>query len=258
MRLTGIIPLGAERLRRAAVLALVALVAGALHAAAGDVERRVRVDPDAVPWRAVGKLQAVSENLRDLCTGALVGPALVLSAAQCLFNPHTRRFFPPGAVHFLIGYASGRYAGHAVETAVEIGAGYDPARPRETLGSGWALIRISERLGVGDRVLPMLGEPPPVGAAVMLGGYQRDHPLVLMADTDCRVLGRVADAGGRTIVRHGCAGLPGLIGAPLLIEVGGAWHVAGVAVAADRAGAGGLAVLPDPTRAPSAGSTGPR
>jgi hypothetical protein len=28
-------------------------------------------DPDAVPWRAVGKLQAVSENLRDLCTGAL-------------------------------------------------------------------------------------------------------------------------------------------------------------------------------------------
>jgi hypothetical protein len=92
----------------------------------------------------------------------------------------------------------------------------------------------------------------------MLRGYQRDHPLVPMADTDCRVLGRRADAGGRTIVRHSCAGLPGLIGAPLLIEGGGGWHVAGVAVAEDRAAAGGLAVLPDPTRAPSAGSTGPR
>ena len=66
---------------------VLAMAAGALHAAAGDLEWRARVDPDAVPWRAVGKLQAVSENFRQTRTGTLVGPALVLSAAQCLFKP---------------------------------------------------------------------------------------------------------------------------------------------------------------------------
>ena len=55
-----------------------------------------------MPWRAIGKLQAASENFRKTCTGSLVGPALVLSAAHCLFNPRTGRFFPPGSVHFLL------------------------------------------------------------------------------------------------------------------------------------------------------------
>ena len=190
------------------MLALLAMAAGALHAAAGGLERRARVDPDAVPWRAVGKLQAVSENFRQTCTGTLVGPALVLSAAHCLFNPRTGRFFAPGSVHFLIGYTGDRYAGQAVGTGFEIGAAYDRARSNVTLGSDWALIRLDDGFGAGDRVLPMLHQPPPVGAAVVLGGYQRDPALALTADTDCRILGRAVDAGGRALLRHSCGGLP--------------------------------------------------
>jgi protease YdgD len=238
----------ARRLRRAVVLALLALIAGALDVAAGGLDRRLRVDPDTVPWRAIGKLQAVSENFRETCTGSLVGPALVLSAAHCLFNPRTGRFFPSGSVHFLIGYAGGRYIGHAVGTAVEIGAGYDPGRSKETRGSDWALVRLNRELGAGDRVLETLRQPPPVGASVVLGGYQRDSPLVIVADTDCRILGSAVDANGRTLVRHSCVGLPGLSGAPVLTEMGGTWRVAGVAVAEEPGTAGGLAVLPDPAR----------
>jgi len=63
-----------------------------------------------------------------------------------------------------MGYEGGRYVGHAVGTAVEIGAGYDPARSKETLGSDWALIRLNRELSGGDHVLETLREPPPVGA----------------------------------------------------------------------------------------------
>ena len=244
MRLTDDTTPDASRLRHAAMLALFALAAGALHAAAGNLDRRVRVDPDTAPWRAVGKLQAVSQNFRQTCTGTLVGPTLVLSAAHCLYNPRTGGFFPPASVHFLVGYAGGRYAGHAVGTAVEIGAGYDPDRSKETLGSDWALVRLDKKLGAGDRVLSMFRELPPVGAAVALGGYQRDHPLVLIADTGCRVLGRTVDTSGRALLRHSCVGLPGLSGAPLLIEMGDSWHIAGVAVTEERGAASGLAALP--------------
>ena len=91
---------GARQLRCGVVLSL---LAGVPHADAGGLDQRLRVDPDAVPWRAIGKLQAVSENFRETCSGTLVGWALVLSAAHCLFNRRTGREFPPGAVHFLIG-----------------------------------------------------------------------------------------------------------------------------------------------------------
>jgi Trypsin len=46
-----------------------------------------RLDPDELPWRAVGKLQIASLNVRQVCTATLVGPSTVLTAAHCAFNP---------------------------------------------------------------------------------------------------------------------------------------------------------------------------
>jgi protease YdgD len=60
----------------------------------GAEDQRVRVDPEIVPWRAVGKLQASSMNLRESCTATLVGPSTVVTAAHCLFNRRTQHSFP--------------------------------------------------------------------------------------------------------------------------------------------------------------------
>jgi protease YdgD len=93
--------------------------------------------------------------------------------------------------------------------------------------------------------LPIIREPPEVGSIVMLGGYQQDHPLVLMADTSCRIVGRFVDASGRLLLRHNCAASRGVSGAPLLIEKGGKWYAAGVDVAAEKGVASGFAVVLD-------------
>jgi protease YdgD len=214
----------------------------------GSHDPRARLDPEKLPWRAVGKLQATSTNLRVICTGTLVGASTVLTAAHCVYNPRTQTSFSPGSVHFLIGYSGGRYAGHAIGVKIETGPGYDPGRAEATMGSDWALVSLDTKLGSADRVLPIVSGSPPVGSYVMLGGYQQDHPLVLMADTECRIIERLVDANGRHLLRHNCAGTGGVSGAPLLTEKGGKWYVAGIDSAAQTGVASGVAVAPDEVR----------
>ena len=113
----------------------------------GAHDPRLRLDPDRVPWSAVGRLQVASLSRRQSCTAALVGPSIVLTAAHCAFNFLTRTYFPPGELHFLIGYDGSRYVGHGVGLRFETGAGFDPNRPSETRGSDWALILLDIRLG---------------------------------------------------------------------------------------------------------------
>ena len=169
----------------------------------------------------------------------------MLTAAHCVYNPRTQTNFLPGSLHFLIGYSGSRYAGHAIGVKIETGPGYDAGRVEATMGSDWALISLDTKLGSPDRILPIMGEPPQVGSYVMLGGYQQDHPLVLMADTECRIIERLVDASGRRLLRHNCAGTGGVSGAPLLTERGGKWYVAGIDVAAQTGVASGVAVVPE-------------
>ena len=214
----------------------------------GPHDDRVRVDPNTVPWRAIGKLQVAAASWYSACTGTLIGPALVLTAAHCVFNEHAGQFYRPAALHFLIGADGDRYAGHAQIVSYVTGAGYDHAKPEETLGSDWALLTLDEKLGTPDRLLRLSAAPPEIGASVMIGGYSEDHRYILTADEHCRVTGQALDAQGKHVLRHDCTGTRGVSGAPLLIEEHGIWRVGGVAVAAQMGASVGFAVTLDEVR----------
>lgn len=89
-------------MRLAAALALACLAAAGASAA----DRRVVVDPNAPPWSAVAKVQT---NIGVHCTGVLVAPAVVLTAAHCLYNPRTRALSQRVSLHVLFGYERGGY-----------------------------------------------------------------------------------------------------------------------------------------------------
>src|ERR1700704_841048 len=68
---------------------------------------RAAVDEQAYPWSAVGKLFTGGGTE---CSGALISRDKVLTAAHCLFNNRTGRFIAADALHFLVGYRTGRYS----------------------------------------------------------------------------------------------------------------------------------------------------
>ena len=254
---------------RAAIAVLFMLVAQALNVRADDApnisspppatappvrpgigahDARIREDPNSTPWRAVGKIQIAAASWLSSCTGALVGPALVLTAAHCVFNEHAGQFYRPAAVHFLIGADGDSYAGHAQVVSFITGARYDHAHPAQSLGSDWALLKLDTKLGTPDRILALSDAVPAIGTPLMIGGYSEDRRYILTADQNCRVIGAVLDGNGTRLLRHNCTGTRGISGAPLLIKDHGTWRIGGIAVAAQMGASIGYAAILDEAR----------
>lgn len=202
---------------------------------------RTRVDARAPPWSSIGKLQAVSGSLRATCTAALIGPRTVLSAAHCLFNVRTGRYFAPGSLQFVAGLEGGAFAAVAVAQSIEPSPDYDPVEPGRTRGSDWAVIELAGPVASAGPPLPLARSIPVAGTEVMVGGYAQDNPNVLTADTQCRVTGLAEDARGRRLLRHDCAATHGVSGAPLLVRTTAGWVIAGINVSRSRSGDVGLA-----------------
>ena len=55
-------------------------------------------------WDAVGRLDIAN---RAFCTGALIAPDLVLTAAHCLFSKDTGQAYGPQDFKFLAGWRNG-------------------------------------------------------------------------------------------------------------------------------------------------------
>jgi protease YdgD len=203
-------------------------------------DTRKPADTSQMPWRAVGRLKAGGAS----CTGAIVGPALVLTAAHCVFNNQSRQFFAPGDLHFLLGYSEGKFAAEAVGTAVIKPDDYDGVLAIGSMGKDWALIKLDHEIGTPDIILPLREISPMGGTPVSLGGYAKDHIETLMADQECAITGLMSDRSGMPMLRHNCNATHGVSGAPLLVHDPGGWAIAGIEVVGSDNG-GGATVLYD-------------
>lgn len=67
--------------------------------------KRLDSGDDAKAWEAVGRLDI---NGTGFCTGALIAPKLVLTAAHCLYDRDTGVRIDKGHIEFLAGWRNGR------------------------------------------------------------------------------------------------------------------------------------------------------
>ena len=196
------------------------------------------VDGNAPPWAAVVRVQVPGISR---CTGFLIGPRTVVTAAHCLYGRRLVHFVPASAVHVLLGYADGEYAQHAVASSFQVGEGYAPSSPAGQ-GKDVAVITLAKPMGVPGDILALAAGPVPRGARLMAGGFSQDRAERLQAAVSCTALGYRPGPAGPVLV-HDCAGTRGTSGGPVLMQgPGEAWQVAGVQVAGNVDDAGGVAV----------------
>ena len=105
---------------------------------------RTPIESGEWPWIALGR---INREIGGHCTGALIAPDLVLTAAHCLYNFKDRRWAIPMEVHFVAGYNRGEYRGHARGRKFSISPGWDPADAKQdtNIGNDWALVKPESR-----------------------------------------------------------------------------------------------------------------
>ena len=197
--------------RLALSLFLLLVLTAAPHAA--EIGRETYLNAtESEAWRGIGRVNVAGPRKRGMCTGALIAPDIVLTAAHCLVNLRTGKPHPTGTIHFVAGWHKGGKVGHSKAKAIAVHPEFvvrSNGLPR-SFAHDIGLVRLA-------RPIPDVAKPFPVvpfarHEAYTLIGYRRDRAHALSRQDDCSYIYSV-----RGILQIGCLSTKGASGAPIFI-----------------------------------------
>jgi V8-like Glu-specific endopeptidase len=177
-------------------------------------------DPSVWPMSAIGRVNVITgTDASAFCTGTLVTPTLVLTAAHCVFQEAGRR----SVVHFV---AAGVPSEHSIAKRLLISPEYvaEGEFRVENVQNDWAIIVLKDAflkkpISVRSLTFSELSRAGPF----MHVGYGADRPFLPSVVRDCAVAGR--DEHSFT---YRCLTNFGYSGAPILAQIDGTYSVIGI------------------------------
>lgn len=184
--------------------------------------RGLSTQNDARAWTAVGRLDTKDVGF---CTGTLIAPDVVLTAAHCVYDLQTGKRIAPNAMTFRAGLTRGKVTAERMVVQVVPHEGFIPRAglSAENVINDVALLRLETPIPV-QQVSPFVVHSGPIEKGpVSVVSYGKGRSDVLSRQKQCEVLERYD-----RLIAMDCDVTFGSSGAPVFTHLNGRGRILSV------------------------------
>lgn len=141
---------------------------------------------ELIGWEGVGRLDIAGKST---CSGALIAPDLVLTAAHCVVDAKTRPY-KPGQIMFRAGLRNGDFVAASRGLAVAVMPGYDNSVgvTGDSIRHDLALIKLASPIARAQAQPFQIHRSSKKRGELMVASYGRGRNSALSIQRECHVL----------------------------------------------------------------------